>query len=279
MSRQIVVLTAFALLFLGGSALARTWYVAADGSGDAATIAAAVDSSLIGDVILVGPGTHFVSDISGSGVLLKAGTSLVSETGATETVLKPGSPPQPGVVSTRDNCVVSGFTVLGFGVIGATAPVHVGGDHVEISNNVIHGAGGAPAVAVAGKFASIHNNVCVAAEADGILLAFDFDGAQIHNNVILNGISHSDPCPATVQIQCNLINGSMSTCPFRLYNFSADPMFCGAGNYYLQSDSPCAPGNHPDGIDCGLIGPLPVGCGPVSVEATTWGRVKAMYQD
>ena len=55
-------------------------------------------------------------------------------------------------------------------------------------------------------------------------------------------------------------------------------MFCGDGNYYLQSDSPCALGNQPDGIDCGLIGPLPVGCGPVTIETRTWGSIKAMYR-
>lgn len=279
MSRRVLVFIGFALPVFATAAFTRTWYVSADGSGDAATIAAAVESTITGDVILVGPGTHFVSDISGSGVLLKAATSLVSEAGPAATSLRPGSPPQPGVVSTRDHCTVSGFTVLGFGVIGATAPVHIGGDHVVISNNIINGAGGAPALSVGGKFASIHHNVCAAANADGIYLGFDFEGAEIYGNVILNGINHTDPCDPTVQIQCNLINGSVSTCPFRLYNFSADPMFCGLENYSLQSDSPCAPGNHPDGIDCGLIGPLPVGCGPLGIETRTWGSIKAMYRD
>jgi hypothetical protein len=46
-------------------------------------------------------------------------------------------------------------------------------------------------------------------------------------------------------------------------NFSADPLFCNAeGNEYtLDGDSPCLPGNHPDGVDCGLIGALGRGCG------------------
>ncbi len=60
-------------------------------------------------------------------------------------------------------------------------------------------------------------------------------------------------------------------------NFSMDPQFCGiftSGNYYLQSDSPCAPGNHPYGESCGLIGALPVGCGPISAEESSWGKIK-----
>jgi hypothetical protein len=47
-------------------------------------------------------------------------------------------------------------------------------------------------------------------------------------------------------------------------NFSEDPLFCMDENpidpYTLWNDSPCVPGNHPDGYDCGLIGALGVGC-------------------
>lgn len=109
------LLLAFAAFLLVSTASARTGYVAANGSGDAPTIAAAVHSSASGDVILVGPGTHFVSSAAGSGVLLKAGTTLVSESGPTATFLKPGSPPQTGLVQAGDNCVVSGFSLLAAG--------------------------------------------------------------------------------------------------------------------------------------------------------------------
>lgn len=45
-------------------------------------------------------------------------------------------------------------------------------------------------------------------------------------------------------------------------NVSAAPLFCdaAAGDYTLFGTSPCLPGNHPDGIDCGRIGALGVGC-------------------
>ncbi len=65
-------------------------------------------------------------------------------------------------------------------------------------------------------------------------------------------------------------------------NFSACPSFCNVagGDFHLCDESPCAPGNHPDGYDCGLIGAWPVGCscGPSRAEGTTWGRMKAMYR-
>lgn len=54
MSQRLLVLAALAAAFFADSVLAGTWYVAADGSGDAPTIAAAVDSSVSGDIILVG---------------------------------------------------------------------------------------------------------------------------------------------------------------------------------------------------------------------------------
>ncbi|MCP4291824.1 MAG: T9SS type A sorting domain-containing protein [bacterium] len=47
-------------------------------------------------------------------------------------------------------------------------------------------------------------------------------------------------------------------------NFSADPLFCGieGSEYNLNSNSPCAPGNHPGGLcDGELIGAKTAGCG------------------
>ena len=60
-------------------------------------------------------------------------------------------------------------------------------------------------------------------------------------------------------------------------NISADPQFCGeagSGNYYLQSDSPCAPANN----SCGeLIGALPVGCEAVATKASSISAIKSLY--
>jgi len=67
-------------------------------------------------------------------------------------------------------------------------------------------------------------------------------------------------------------------------NFSADPEFCAADpvasmNFTLQADSPCAPGQHPDGNACGQVGAAPVGCGAVSVQQATWSHVKGLYRE
>jgi hypothetical protein len=60
-------------------------------------------------------------------------------------------------------------------------------------------------------------------------------------------------------------------------NFSADPLFCNSagGDLSLQPESPCAP---PGVTGCGLVGALPVGCTPVSIQPTSWAGVKSMYR-
>jgi hypothetical protein len=161
-------------------------------------------------------------------------------------------------------------------VQGAT--IHVGGDGVEVSRNIVDGGFGNGALTVAGEFASVHNNVLMGGVDYAVSLVNDFLYADLHNNVILNGIGASPGCEYSISIRCNLVNGTVSVCPYWPDNFTADPLFCSESSYYLRHDSPCAPGNHPDGANCGLIGPLPVACGPVHIEAKTWGAVKAIYR-
>jgi hypothetical protein len=67
-------------------------------------------------------------------------------------------------------------------------------------------------------------------------------------------------------------------------NFSACPGFCywemEPYDLHLCSASPCLPGNHPDGANCGLIGALGEGCacGPSATVPSTWGAIKAIYR-
>jgi len=71
-----------------------------------------------------------------------------------------------------------------------------------------------------------------------------------------------------VDISCSDVWGNAggdAVCGVGADNFSADPLLCdpAAGNFHLETASPCAPGNHPGGAGtCGdaLIGAKIVGC-------------------
>ena len=58
-------------------------------------------------------------------------------------------------------------------------------------------------------------------------------------------------------------------------NIVADPYFCdlAGGIFTLAEDSPAL--SHP----AGPLGAFPLpGCGPVSMERITWGRIKTLYK-
>jgi hypothetical protein len=61
----------------------------------------------------------------------------------------------------------------------------------------------------------------------------------------------------------------------------ANPEFCSLMgvnfNYFLQSDSPCAQGNHPMDPSV-LIGAFEVGCGTVSARESSWGSIKSKFR-
>ncbi len=61
-------------------------------------------------------------------------------------------------------------------------------------------------------------------------------------------------------------------------NLIADPLFCDEvnGDLTIAQDSPCAPGNGPDG--CGGIGAFGVGCQQTPAMPMTWGRLKQLFR-
>lgn len=60
-------------------------------------------------------------------------------------------------------------------------------------------------------------------------------------------------------------------------NISAAPKYCdpGAGDYRLASNSPCLPENNACGVRIGAFG---AGCGAISVDGLSWGRIKASFR-
>jgi parallel beta-helix repeat protein len=160
-------------------------------------------------------------------------------------------------------------------------------DSTTIANNLLVAMGDYAVEVFASAGVRVQDNtfinvglaiVCQSSESDPIV-----------GNNIIHGAGTGIICVfgASPAILCNDIFdaesaffGTCNTATGQDGNFSLDPEFCGvpgSGNFYLQTDSPCAPGNHPDGIDCGLIGAFDVNCGLVPVEKTTWGGIKSLF--
>jgi parallel beta-helix repeat protein len=140
------------------------------------------------------------------------------------------------------------------------------GAAVTIESNTIDKSLGSPAIICQrGSSPLIRNNI-ILRSGGGVLCVLSSSPIFACNNIFLpENQRYGGDCSDQTGL-----NG----------NIAVDPQFCGipdGGNYYLQADSPCAPGNHPDGDDCGLIGAFGVSCGAVSTRAVTWGAIKAMY--
>ncbi len=262
-----LLISAGLVLGLPTLSISRTWYVAADGSGDVPTIEAAVDSSDANDVILVGAGTFDIG-VEEIALRLKPNTSLISESGPALTILQPGGGlAQPLTLGLTDGCELSGFTIRRAGL----ATISAYGDGVEIRDNIIESS--VQGIVTDGAV-SIHHNLIL---GGGVAITI-YDASPgitfINNNIVIGQI---DRCDGNVSISCNDVTVPSSCVQYGATNFNLDPLFCGNGSYYLNETSPCAPGNHPNGNNCGLIGPLPVGCGPVTVRPMSWGAIKILY--
>jgi len=134
---------------------------------------------------------------------------------------------------------------------------------------------------------TVENNTFDGVGTDGIVID-QFSDPVIRRNII-SRILYAVECivGASPTFECNDIFGATRSylgCPDQTGlngNIAVDPEFCGideSGNYFLQSDSPCAPGNHPNGYNCGLVGAYEVNCGKVDAAQRSWGGIKSLYR-
>ena len=330
----------FILSICSRAAYSRTWYIYADGSGDAPTVAAAIDSASTGDTILVAPGPYITGD--DVGLFIDKSVHLISEAGPRSTSLRvlhtfEGNPVV--TLSNLDsNSSLIGFTIYGgapwWGPVGG---IHLRNSSTLIQNNIIRnnrysfgGAGGiycedggAPIIRKnliynneGGVGSAIYIRNC-SAIIDSNTIAYNTSyyeflpmGAIVietdqpvvlANNIIVynngysdGGVSAGIHCVldnSNITFVCNCIIGNTPAdyagfCTDQTGingNISIDPQFCAVKpdstrNFYIQSDSPCVPGNHPDGASCGLIGYNNIGGGPNSVEMESWGKIKSLYR-
>lgn len=285
-----------------GYAEARTWHVNPGGTGDALTVQAGIDSAGAGDTVLVASGTYYEH-----GLVMKSGLCLRGETStppwATIDAQSQGKLMMSMYVttSTIENLLFANGTSWGMEIYGSlTVRNCVFADNSMTAVGAFYGG---PEFFDC-VFYGNHTGLTSVYWANPLLSNCTFVNNYRGLNVVADGGVTTQNCiisfstgdaigyneePGVISLTCTDFYGnSGGGDPDAVWVaagtncFSADPQFCGipgSGNFYLQSDSPCVPGNHPDGSACGLIGALPVLCGSVKTEDRTWGSIKMLYGD
>lgn len=287
----------------------RNWVVYPDETGDAPTIQAAVNFSSAGDTISVMAGVYVQQIIN----CTKESITIIGIEGAENTILQNNDYP-PWILNigeyfhAHNNFKVQGLTFKGcehaiwvkwFGFVTIEACIFRGNGtfnilfenshHVEIKHNLIYGNGNGIMIYDSSNYTIINNTIAYNSGC-GIDIGGNGEGSIINNLITNNsyGVYNYDH---TIALLCN--NAYDNNIDYFLYdmpdptgmngNISIHPEYCSinpsiTGNFYLQSDSPCLPNNHPDGFECGVIGLYSAGCGPTAVEETSWGKIKSIFK-
>jgi hypothetical protein len=111
MTRCLYLPILLILLSLVVSARARTWYITEEGTGDAPTITAGLDSALAGDTVLVASGTYRTTFRLETRIEVRKGICLLSEAGPEFTTIEMCSSGVGIGVYECEGARVSGFTV------------------------------------------------------------------------------------------------------------------------------------------------------------------------
>lgn len=276
MKRQKINIIFFIILviFLFRGAQGNTWFVTADGNGDAPAIQDAINLASDGDTILVADGLYTGEanknlNFNGKLILLK------SENGPAECIIDCENDGRGMIFENGEdnNAVVDGFTIrngngddIGGGILIYSSPVvrnmiltdnqavMVGGAIMcygspLISNCTIvnNQAGGGSAI-----FAFAQNQLVT---LDNCIMAFNSGGPAISGDTPANVIFNC----------CNVYGNPAGDWPNDMGdsagNMSLNPIFCDyTGNdFSLDTFSPCAP-DHPLNLCGKLFGALETAC-------------------
>lgn len=264
------VIAVVAILF-AVPASARTWYVNVDGTGNAPTIEAAMDSASYADTVLVAPGEYAIHSFQ-----MADGVTLLAAEGPANTRLLRSSIDPAGISCGELNfAIIDGFWFHDVANQGSTSAIGVVASNTVIIRNCVFTANDV------GIFASyeitwveIWNNTFI---DNRLAISTSTDGRCLYNIIWDDAIGIS----ALFGLACNnMLNIDDAGSTYKNVNFSQDPMFCnGPDDVHLQTESPCAPGNSPL-VGCGetLIGALPVGCSATPTEEHSWGHIKHIYR-
>lgn len=295
--RVLLIVLAALVLGLWTWTRADTLHVSPNGSGDYPTIQAAVDAASDGDTILLGDGV-FQGDGNRDIVVYDKALTIAPESGdPTRVVIDcSGSEAEPHWgfdIGSCYPCLIQGITVVhGYKVAeggsrwGAAVFWHF--SYVSLFNCVFAHNRANYGGAVGGGYGSIEIESCTfygngADEWGGSVMLDDYGSMTLSHCIIAFGTGGGSvyTLSAATAECCDIygnVGGDYDDLPGWLGvngNICADPLFCdpAALDLSIAEDSPCAP----DG-ECGLIGALPVGCGPTPISQRTWGAIKALYR-
>lgn len=248
------------LVAMSSYAQARTWHVIPDGTGDAPTIAAAIDSAEAGDVVELACGTFHEE-----GLTIPSGITIRSETGQPECVTIEGRQPanSPGAIfytwGSDDTTLLEGLTITGglasdnfFGVSGGGLQIYSGSNLVvekcHIVGNSARATGGVQIIESHPTFVDclIEENEATLAYPGGVNVG---PGSILsaHNTTIRSNLAAYGP-----------IDGSVASSS-EVYFYCCDVDLAGweIDGVYEVDDTDC---------------------GQVSDQDRTWGSVKACYR-
>jgi hypothetical protein len=188
----------------------------------------------------------------------------------------------PGLI---EDCtfVENSGTVWGGAVNGARVTIR----RCLFDGNTVSGTG---AAIFASNFGNvIENNTIVRSHNDVSTLGGAAVVIQNSNSTTFrnNIIAHSSGSPAvrstnsTVTASCNVFfgneDGDAVGYTLRPTDRVVDPEFCDPeeGDWTVHGTSPCLPANS---LGCGLIGVFGEGCGVITTEPWSWGRIKEAHR-
>ncbi|MGQ0720092.1 MAG: right-handed parallel beta-helix repeat-containing protein [Candidatus Eiseniibacteriota bacterium] len=183
----------------------------------------------------------------------------------------------------ENNVAVSAGGAVAINAFGA-APYTVQ-NCVFWTNRTTLGGGGGGALSTGGSGTAVgntfHQNTALGA---GAAAAFQAGAVQFQNNAVtgsIGAVAVWRSSTATVVPSCNVYwqnaGGDVSGFSMAATDRVIDPQYCDPtlGDFTVFDTSPCLPANS---AGCGPIGARGQGCGSVSVETRSWGRIKEGYR-
>ncbi len=240
---------------------------------DQPTIHDGIYATVSGDTVLIEPGVYY-ERIGTSDRIITIGSRFLltgDQTYIYETILDAnheGAAVFLAGVGTA--CTFVGFTIRnGFSDLncgGGITAIESEGGYTTLSHMLIHHNTGGWAGGIYKDSGHLYVSNCTIADNTAFAPGYISGGINcspidivIENSILWGNLPQQTSFdPGIADISCTDMQDGLSGDT----NFDANPVFCNPvnENFHLHADSPCLPGNHPDGADCELIGALGQGC-------------------